>query len=114
MFGDGVVRITWNDNDAVSADREATIEAFVDDGYPARRDELPPELRFEMERCAWRGYIDTVRQMGVEGRSEETSDPFTECDNGHPQLACADCDGHHCYRSCDEIARAECRARHLR
>lgn len=37
-------------------------------------------------------------------------DLFTECET-HPQMECMSCDGAHCHRSCDEIARAGCRDR---
>lgn len=37
--------------------------------------------------------------------------PPNECNRGHAQLEISECDGVHCYRPCDEIARAECATR---
>lgn len=36
-------------------------------------------------------------------------DLHTECVAGHEQLEISECDGVHCYRPCDEVARTRCR-----
>ena len=59
-----------------------------------------------LDECRERHYAEALKFLESTGQ-----DLFTECDE-HPQLSCAECDGVHCHRSCDEVARTECRRKY--
>lgn len=57
-----------------------------------------------IDECRNYHHNEALRVLAKDGL-----DLFTECEDGHPQLDCPECDGVHCYRSCDSVSRAICR-----